>query len=114
MEIVIKNKIDRPVSVYKVVLTYMHGDGDATTHEEFFYKNLDEFKEVLIVLIDLKEVNNSEKYGEILEKKGLEWDSWCHFFIGDATSPDYTALIEDVKVTYYDEIGNEYTTDIKK
>ena len=114
MEIIIKNKIDRPTSIYKITLSYMHGDGDATTYGEFFFKNIDGLKEALIVLIDLHDSHNSEKYAQILEKKGLNWDDWCDYLQDDATCQGYTAPITKVSVNYFDEIGNEYTTDIKK
>ncbi len=114
MEIVIRNKIDRPTSIYKVVLTYMHGDGDAHTYGEFFFKNLDGLKEKLLIFNELYDAHNSEKYDQILEERGLNRDEWCDYLQDDATCQGYAATITNIYVNYFDENGNEYTTDIKK
>lgn len=114
MEIIIKNKINRPTSIYRLILKYMHGDGDAYTSGEFDFTDMDELTQAIVVLTDLYDSHNSEKYAQILEKKGLKWDDWCDYFEEDATCQGYTAPITNVSVNYFDENGNEYTTEIKK
>jgi len=114
MEIIIKNKIKRPVLIYRLTLKYIHGDGDAYTYENFDFSDVKKLTETLKVLTDLASTSDSEKYSQILEQKGLNWDDWCDYFTDDATSQGYTANIKNISVNYFDENSVEYTTEIKK
>lgn len=114
MNIIIKNKINKPKSTYKLIVKSMHGDGAAFTNDEFDFTDIEKLKEIVSVLIDLKNSSYSERYSQILEEKGLNWDDWCDYFQEDSTCQGYTAPITDISVNYFDENGTEYITKIEK
>lgn len=113
MELIIAKPVKKIKSVYNVRVKYMHGDGDAYTYSNTLYPNTEELKVVLDLLLDAKTVH-PEKYFELVEQRGLEWDEWCDFFETDSTTIDGYADIKEVSVTYFDENSIEYDVDVKR
>ena len=114
MEIIIKKPIKKPKSTYRLFIKSMHGDAAAFTCDEFDFTDINKLTETVAVLTDLKHIKNPSTYSNFLEDKGLNWDDWCDYFIGDATHQGYTAPIQEISVNYFDENGTEYTTEVKK
>lgn len=114
MKITIGEPISRIKSSYKVVLEFMHGDGDAYTTEELLVKEespqLIPFLEYVMNL-SINSENERFKHFDFDHSACVNKDDLFEFYYPrDVTGGDFGpgAWFTGYKVTYFDETGTEY------
>lgn len=108
----IGSKIEQPKNVYLLDIELMHGDGDAYTHIELKFEDVDAEKEKLITILDIlgklggydhfRKYHCVEGFNELLHE---DWDR-------DSTCEDYLASYDGYKLYYLNEDGEKFNVKV--
>ncbi len=114
MKITIKDPIkeNNITETYKVDITTMTGDGDNYHHIIFYYQNI---IDVTVMVEMCEELLKVYPYGKGGGDDYDHLDFFDEFFADKWYYEDgqYCDLMDEYKITYFDENGKEYNVDVE-
>lgn len=94
---------------YKLKLSYMHGDADYYTTETYTFRDTKELEIILPLLEKLTEIEDRfSDYDEFVKNNSAIEE----YMVNDDDSGDYYAELQFFKLTYFDESGTEFDTEL--
>lgn len=115
--------------VYVLELKYMHGDADAYTSEKHSFKHSMDRAEKMATavkvafvladgLVDVWDLSRDKAIKEIAallpEEDPEEVSTWYeNFWVSDCTNEGSGAMIDGIKLKYFDKAGAENTVEIR-
>lgn len=103
MKIVPKTKVHFPVA--RVIVSFMHGDADANTSDEYDFESFQSagvFVGDLVILRELDRHDLHSSVQEVSKKYGLTIDKvfemYCDLVPADCTNDDYRANISSIEI----------------